>query len=235
MNIDEVYKFMSFISNKSQSGNLTPKDFNSILPRAFSEWVMKRYHNVKAQLPNGEALISWQQNQKISDDLKFLLTKLGSVVVSPDGTVDLPADYLHLSSLRYRYTYLDNGTLKVLEDDVDVVRDSEIGGMLGSYIFKKHIDAKKKVIAAIYSTYIQFYPNDIQTAIVTYLRKPIDPVWAFTVVNGRPVYDPANSVDLEAPDEAANEIMMMALSYLGINLREQELIQYSEMLKNQGV
>jgi len=123
----------------------------------------------------------------------------------------------------------------VLENDVDIVRDSEIGGITGSRIFSKHLSAMNKVIAAFYSDYIQFYPTKVQTAILTYLRKPIDPVWAFTVSNGRPVYDAANSVDLEAPDEVANEIIMMAASYLGINLREPELIQYSEMLKNQGV
>ena len=44
-----------------------------------------------------------------------------------------------------------------------------------------------------------------------------------------------SSVDLEAPDEVVNEIVMMCASYLGINLREPQLIQYAEQMKQQGV
>lgn len=86
-----------------------------------------------------------------------------------------------------------------------------------------------------FDTYLQFYPADVGRVEFTYLRKPIDPVWNFTVVNGRPVYDPTTSVDLEAPDEAVDEIAMIALSLFGINIRDQELISFSEAQKAQNL
>ena len=118
---------------------------------------------------------------------------------------------------------------------VDIVRNSEVPKFLGSHIYKKALKKKDYIMASVYNKQIRVYPKDVQRVNLTYLRKPIAPYWAFTVQNNRPVYDPINSVDTEAPDDVMNEIMMMALSYLGINLREPELIQYSEMAKAQGV
>lgn len=233
MNIDQVYRFLQYLSNKSQSGYLTPKDFNLSLPRALNEWVMKRYKNVNA---NSASELGWQKNQKITDDLRFLLERNKVVSVDATGEMVLPADYLHLDTINYKYSWIDDQGLTQFElRPVDIVRNSEIADFLSSKIYKRKIQKKQYAIAALYSDYVQIYPEDIQRVELTYLRKPKDPVWAFTVVNRKPVYDPINSVDLEAPDEAVNEIVMMCASYLGMNLREADLVQYSETLKDQGV
>ena len=87
---------------------------------------------------------------------------------------------------------------------------------------------------AFYNDYIQFYPKNIGRVIFTYLRQPKLPVWGYTVVNNSAVYNPATSVDIESPDETQNEICMMALSYLGISIRDGELTQYAQQLKAEG-
>jgi len=232
MDINTVYNFIKFLADKDQQGNFTPKQFNETIYRALNEWVMKRYNNLNLPQPNQ---IGWQKNQKITDDLRFLLVRNKVSNVSPDGTLDLPDDYLHLSSIVYNYKYSDNGTTVVEPKDVDIVDDNEIASFRGSAIYGKRIKAKKYVIAAFYSSYLQFYPENINVVDLTYLRKPIAPLWAYTLENGRPVYDPVNSVALEAPDECVNEICMMCASYLSINLRDQEFTQYVEMQKQQGV
>ncbi len=232
MDINKVYNFLKYLADKDQSGNITPKEFNLSLPRALNEWVMKRYNNVKSVQPNKQG---WQKNQKITDDLRFLLVRNEVSNVTPDGKLSLPDDYLHLSSLVYNYKYSEDGDTVSIPKDVDVVNDNEIAEFLSSHIYRKNIKAKKYVICAFYNDYLQIYPKDIGTVDLTYLRKPIEPFWAFTLERGRPVYDPINSIDLEVPDETANEIIVMCASYLGMNLREPELVNYSEMLKNQGV
>jgi len=236
INVNEAYKFMQFLSNKSQSGFLTPNDFNLSINRALQSWIMDRYHNVKKQDPTGKSFMGWQQNQKITDDLRFLIEHDRMRQVDSQGRIDLPSDYLHLSSLRYQYTYLDQqGTLAVEEQSVDILRDNEIGGMLSSSIFGKKIRQGKLYVASVYDSYIQIHPKQQGRAILTYLRKPVEAVWAFTTVNNRPVYDATSSTDIEAPEEAFNEICMIACSFLGMNLREGDLINYSESQKQQGV
>lgn len=230
MNIDKVYRFAQYCSNKSQSGYLSPKDFNLSLPRAFSEWITKTYENSKPNDTTG-----YEDNTKTTDDLSFL--KVPQYVVNLDsrGAFKKPADYLHMNYMSFNKAYLEDGVTEVDVKGVDIVRDNELPKFLGSHIYKKSLKRRNYIMATIGDEEIRLYPNDIQRVNFSYLRKPIDPVWAFTLVSGRPVYDEVNSVDLECPDEAVNEIVMMALSYLGINLREPELVQYSEMMKEQGV
>jgi hypothetical protein len=232
MNINDVYSFVKFLADKDQQGNFTPKNFNDNCPRALNELISKKYNNPMDKTPNKTG---WQKDQKITDDLRFLLVRNEVSNVSPDGKLPLPADYLHLSSLVYNYKYSENGQTIVEPNEVDIVDDNEIAGFTGSSIYGKRIKAKKYVIAAFYSDHLQFYPKNINVVDLTYLRKPKNPFWAFTLTNGRPVYDPVNSVDLELPDELVNEFCMILASYLSINLRDAEFTQYIEMKKQQGV
>jgi hypothetical protein len=229
MNIDKVYTYIAkTIANKAQTGNLTPSDFNSLMPRAFQQWVYKTYDD----MTDGRG---WQSNQSITDDLRFLLVRNKVMQVAKDGSLSVPNDYLHLSSINYNYTRAYKGKTITKLKPVDVVRDNERAAFTGSDIYAPLLESKKYVISAFFDTYLQFYPANVGRVEFTYLRKPIDPVWNFTVVNGRPVYDPITSVDLEAPDEAVDEIAMIALSLFGINIRDQELISFSEAQKAQNL
>ena len=81
---------------------------------------------------------------------------------------------------------------------------------------------------------IQLYPKrDIYTGFLYYMRKPIKPVYAYTIVGGRNiVYDPATSVQLEWRDNDITTILLKALASIGINMSDQEVSQFAE-LKNQ--
>ena len=70
---------------------------------------------------------------------------------------------------------------------------------------------------------------------MVYLRVPNAPVWGFTIANDREVYDASLSTDLDIPEEAFNEVAMMHLSYIGIHIREEELVMYSEQAKRAGI
>jgi hypothetical protein len=78
------------------------------------------------------------------------------------------------------------------------------------------------------------YPRSINRVIFTYLRQPVAPVWGFTVTNGRPVYNSTTSTNFEAPEEAFGDIANRILSLLGIYVREPQLQQYAEAMKQQG-
>lgn len=229
MDINKLYVYIGkTIANKAQTGNLTPADFNSLIPRAFSQWTYKTYDD----MTDGRG---WQSHQTVTDDLRFLLVRNKIMQVSSDGSLNVPEDYLHLSSINYNYSRLYKGKTITKLKPVDIVRDNERSAFTNSEIYAPLLDSKKYVIASFFDTYLQFYPSDIGRVEFTYLRKPKDPVWAFKVENNRPVYDKDNSIDLEAPDEAVDEIAMIALSLLGINLRDQELISFSEAQKAQNL
>ena len=123
-------------------------------------------------------------------------------------------------------------TVNRREVEVSVVDDSELGYILNSSIVNPEPDYP---VVAFYETGLQFYPDNSENVVLTYLRRPTKPNWAYNLVNGRPVYDADNSIHLEFPDETLNELLVKILSYVGINLREPQLVQYGETQKNAGI
>lgn len=246
MNINKFKIFVDFIAKKATSGNNpTIVQFNIAVERAFVEDIMMSYGN-PAEYQTGRPIprMAWQQTQKITDDLRFLLTRkefhltaAGKLTV-PDGTTkdintQTAPNYLHVSSLRFNHIISKNGAFESKEVNINIMRDSEIGSVLSSNI---NNPTTRFPVCAFYDTYIQFYPKTLQKVIFTYLRTPTIPVWAYTLdSNGRPVYDASNSVDIESPDVTQNRIAVKVLSYLGVSIREPQLIQYAEQQKATGI
>lgn len=246
MTVDELYKFVLFIAKKSQSGaNPSPSEFNLALDRAYTEWVMDKYGNDSQIIPQTSTnIIAWQKNQKISDDLTYLLENRQFDVNSqgrfnkPDGSTvedtegQTAPDYMHFSSMRHPYVLNCDGEYIEREVDVKIMRDDEIGAVFNSRIVPPKMDFP---IAAIYDNYIQVYPKEVRRVKLSYLRTPTKPVWAYTEVNGRPVYDQTTSVQLESPDDTHNDIAMRVLRYLGVSIREPQLFQYANAMEKEGI
>lgn len=70
-------------------------------------------------------------------------------------------------------------------------------------------------------------PTSLTQAVVHYLKHPTTVVYAFTLVGTRYVYDDANSVDFEWSAQVHDQITERVLANLGINMRELQLVQYS--------
>lgn len=69
---------------------------------------------------------------------------------------------------------------------------------------------------------------------VVYLSKPIKPVYAVTPVSGdQYAYDDNNSVDIEWDEILHDDIMNRTLANLGINMREGDLVNFSQTEKAQ--
>ena len=66
------------------------------------------------------------------------------------------------------------------------------------------------------------------TARLNYIKKPSDPNWAYNTVNNIEIYNSSNSTQLTLADSTHKEIANRILGYIGVNLRESEIITYSE-------
>lgn len=233
ISVDEIRNFILFNANKAQGGsNPTPTNLNLAIKRAQQSWITDRYNNPKKYSPAGKPPYGHQESQKITDDISFLLVK-SDIDVDSNGTFAYPSDYMHSSSIRYKFKKRGQGKeIITKETDVTEISDSEIGNILSSSIVNP---TKRYPYCTYYADHLQLYPKDLGKVTFTYLRLPVEPKWAYTLVNNRPVYDAGNSVDLEAPEDAMNEITFIALGYLGIHIRDAALTQYSEMQKQKEV
>ncbi len=218
MNIDRTFKFLNFIVNKNQSGNITPEQFNIDAERSQIEFFNKEFR-------------LFQQTREVSDALAPFLIP---TIVNPDlsGQVAYPSDYVHVASLRHLY-YVNNVAVAV---PIEEVPNNEIGDMAMSQVAPATVKYPK---VSYYNTYLQFYPKTIRAVQFDYFKKPTPPVWGYTMVGvgsrARPVYDPTTSVDFEVDDTYQNELVMMMASFYGIYLSSQQITQYAEAMKAQQI
>jgi|TARA_Y100000004_G_scaffold187243_2_gene239773 hypothetical protein len=254
INIDEVYKFVQFVANKEQSGFIKPSEFNLAVDRAQMQFFMERYNNPAEYQPgNPVPRVAYNQTQKVSDDLRQFIKRV-TLPVNSDGLMNYPNDYLHFSSASSNFVDVefDRGTTaddcpgcnkttvrgsvtsNVTTKTVSIrpVDDSELAGLLSSSIVNPTLEFP---VLTFYQEGIQYHPKNINTVDFVYLRKPVKPQWDYTVSGNRPVYNPAGSIDLEWPIQVFNEIAIRILSFVGINLREGDLSQYSESKRQTGI
>ena len=62
---------------------------------------------------------------------------------------------------------------------------------------------------------------------ITYIKKPSDPNWAYSTVNNIEIYNSSNATQITLSDTTHKEIANRILGYIGINLREADIIQLS--------
>lgn len=242
INIDDFRTFVLNVANKSGKGELpTPAQFNSYAYSALLSWVndvlgARREYQYGRPVPR----VSSDTTQATIDDLRFLKYEADMNVVNgaisiPDGSTvtdrngNVLPEYLRLSTVRgYYYTQTSPTVVKKNEVPVRPVSDDELSLVLDSNV---NYPTLKYPVINESSEVLNIYPTTFQYVHLTYFRQPVKPVWAYTTVNNRPVYDAVNSVDLEAPKDAFNEVAMRTLSLLGVNMREADLVQYAEAKK----
>lgn len=214
VNIDSFKRKVEFIMNKTQSGNsYKPSQFNDICHMAQMQIFEKDYQN-------------FIETENISDYLNvFMKNKVGSV--SSSGEYILPIDLQHLASVR-KYLVRPNGkSVMIHVREVDNVSWglTQLSSLREpSLLFPKYTTKGSKLF---------FVPKDIGLIELDYFKMPIAPVWGFTIVSGRMVYDPSTSTDFEWDEHSTNLIISIFLPLVGCNLKDQELFNFSQMYKQQ--
>lgn len=117
---------------------------------------------------------------------------------------------------------------------VKMVNEDELSNRLNSQI--DPVSLSNPVGEVIQLRKIQLYPKaNNYVGTVSYMRKPIKPVYGYSVVGGRTiVYDPATSTQLEWRESDVNMVLLKALSSIGINLSDAEVSQFAEVKSQQN-
>ncbi len=220
MDLQVAYNFLNFWTNKVFGTYYSPQDFDLIVDRAQMSLFNDYYDEFGTSQRLNDALAPFKRT--------FQFTNISS----PTGFIDMPDDYQHLLSI---YTIVQNSVtglpqnrpVPILNEDEKVARDN-------SQIYPPTTTDPYAMIVANWD--VQLFPAVPQAGLVYYLTRPVAPFFAFTLVSGRvPLYDPGASVQLAWADKDQNSILIKALSYIGINVREQDVVQYAETKSGQNV
>lgn len=154
--------------------------------------------------------------QETSDYLELFLKNTITGVL-PTGNLSYPSDFQHTASIR---SYYVNSGGNSVEKPVLPVKNADWGEISTSHLqvptkqFPKYTEFKKEY---------RFLPKNIGIVMIDYFKTPVVPVWGFTTVNGRPVYNAGTTTNFEWDAFALGEVLAAFLSLVGISIKDGEL------------
>lgn len=142
------------------------------------------------------------------------------------GYVIVPSDrnYLNLLDLQIYFSISD----RTVYYGVEIVNEDVRAQRLNSQV--DPVTATSPIGEQTAPGTFRLYPIGAYNGNVTFLRKPRDIVFGYTVISGRViVYDPNTSVQFEWSEQWQNAVLVKALSSIGINLTDQMVTSYAQM------
>ena len=214
MTLQEAFDFLNFWINKYTGAWYTIPELEQICDRG----QLSLYDDLSAK---------YATSQRIKDALvPFRATYNFTPVNTISGVVVVPSnsDLMNLLDVQVRYS----DSVRTHYVSVKMYNEDEISMRLMSQI--DPIDSTSPIGEVIAPRYYRIYPTQGYTGTVTYFRRPKKPVFNYTVISGRViVYNPIGSVELEFPENWQNAVLAKALSSIGINIGEQDIMQYAEL------
>lgn len=234
MNVGEKLAYCNFIANKEQSGKtLSPDEYNLLLPQVQIEYLRRELGLENDYQPGRPvARISKNITSRNTDNIRVFKVTASIAVNSTTGQAPIPTDYYDWDAIRTPFSFTDDcNKLQNSERPVEIVDENEWGSRLTAAIRKP---TKGYPICKFNTSYLDVAPKSLGKINFVYFRKPVSPVYAFTIVNDEAVYDAVNSVQLELPEITHYALIGILLSKIGINLSNDRLLAYAEMIKNTG-
>jgi hypothetical protein len=214
MTIQDIHNWIDFLTNKAQGVYFSHEEKDMALDRGQMQYFNEQY-------------AYYALAQKIQESLSPFKTKYSFLTSdTQNGLITAPSDYLYLTGGKIVYMEGSRTRYKALK----VLSDDELAYRLNSQLRPVTITSPVAVMAGKVSgiSLIQLYPKQTFAGEIDYLRRPAVPKYAYTQSGRAFAYDPTNSVQLEWGESELNELIMRALSFLGISIDDQLVTQYAE-------
>lgn len=221
MTVDEVYRLMQYILNKNQQGYFAPDKFRLVINQAQRSYQSHLLGSFEQYTPGRPvARVELGQNSVVRQ--RLAPTIYGYILsIDAQGKSPYPADYIQTDSMYSIYGV--SRIRNVQQNQLDAYYNSTIDPIATNPIY------------LIEDTEFQFYPTTTYQAKLHYVRDAPDIVWGWLPdSNGRPVYNPATSVDPVWDNAAIMDIIARALKLVGINLQSAAVVQFANEVKNEG-
>jgi len=224
--IDTIYRVLQTIVNKEQNGYVSPDEINLIAHTVQMEIYREYFDDENKDKNRQNRGLTNAGYSNLSANTRQRIQQFAAIqTLTFDATNQrflLPEDL---------YLLEENGLTTLQGRVLDELERSSVGYALRS-------TANPSEVFPCYERYnksIKVHPVTITSNInCRYLRKPIPPKWTFIMVNGNPFFNPAATdySDFELHESEFTNIVMRMLTLFGINLREQEIVQVAEALKD---
>lgn len=221
MTADEVYRTIQLACNKNQQGYVSPNEFNLIIKLGGLGFLDYLLGEVEQYQPGrSQPRVALGMSKSIRLSLAAVIDPIGPLTI--DGT-GLSAYPVNLQMVDAMFTSDMKRIRFVQQNKLDSYLNSTITLVATNPIF------------LINSNGFQFYPITLGAAKLSYVHTPRDIFWGSTPDgNGRPIYNPATSVDPEWYDSDIMMVIVRALAIIGVSLQLSQVQQYAQIIKTQG-
>lgn len=229
MTIQDIHNTILFILDKEQQGFVTHGEIDDMLDRAQMVLLNQYFNNPR--MPLAAQPQAYSENQRIHDSLSAFKDRYTFTTAdTASGVLTLPVDFMHLLSL---YTTVFNGTLaRNVYSAVQILNEEELIERLESQVIPVSADDPIGIMNK--QNKIQLFPETPKAGGCFYLRRPAKPVFGYTQSGRTVTYNSVTSTQLEWKQSDIQNIIVIALQYLGINLSAQDVVQFAEVKSQQG-
>lgn len=219
VNVNTVKTTLELLGRKSQTtGYLSATKFNTAADFAQRE----EYLFQRPRFESGE----------VSADDFSIAKKEVTVTLNSSGVFPKPSDYLFYDVGRvYSYGRDLDGNAKQQVKPLRFLSSAEFAEKKSN---RFEAPTKIRPIAVELADSFQVYPPNPFRVELAYLAAPSAPVWAYTIVGGRQVYNSVGSTQFSLPVQLTNNIVWRMARYLGIEVMQPDLIQAGTSLINSG-
>lgn len=225
MDINQAWRIVNFVANKQQKGKILPSDFNALAVQAQFECMLNCLGNQKRVNPKFIPPTGYKVNQQSKEDILPLIVKSPTPLSLSAGIAPYPSDFFSYDNLLRA-----DGTI------VTMIENDQLGRMKKSLITPP-IDSEP--FACMHSEGIEIAPAGLTDVYLTYVKRPADPNWDYTIDHQIFVYNSTATPQLsgkishnfEMPERKHKEICMIILKYIGINLSDEALTQFATQVQ----
>lgn len=216
MDLQDIFDFLNFYINKFTGSWYTIEELENCLDYGS----MAVYSDYKPKYATSQlikdALSPFRESYNFT-------TQVSGYVIVPD------TDYLDLLDIQVYFQVSD----RTIYAPIKLINEDERANRLNSQIDPVTITSPIGEQTAPRT--FRLYPVGNYNGNVTYLRRPVKPVFGYTVISGRViVYNPNTSTQLEWRDTEIPIILIKSLNSIGINLRAEDVQGWAQIKSQQN-
>lgn len=232
MTLFEGWTLLNYMGNKDYGGNIIEPDIYAQLIKI----VNLELFNVKMGLPSeyapGQPIPRqhYDLNKHLNSETIFLRVYVPAQTVTT-GSFSYPANFFKEDDIRYNYQTTVDGVATTLPRPVEILEEREYSERAGNFTKKP---STKHPVGVKRSDGIYIYPTSITEVQFSYVRYPAEPVFDYVQDTGF-ITEGGSPTEYEWGKHLHWNLLVRILDKIGINIREQQLQQYAEMKKAEGV
>lgn len=214
MNINEVFNILNFWIAKERGAYYTIAELEEICDIG----QLAYYSDEKPKYATSQLVKEILSPFKRKYDFTPSTTISGYIVIPSN------VNYLDLLDVQIQFQ-ISNRTIYY---GVPMVNEDERSERLNSQI--NPVTITSPIGEMDIPRFIKLYPTAGYTGTVTYFKRPVKPVFGYSVISGRViVYNPLTSTQLEWRDTDITHVILKSLESIGINLSAQDISQFASI------